>query len=74
MAFETKVFYGFRVANNLSDVINKTQALRVLTLEIGDLDIIRGVRSGNDFDGQAGASASRFDFQAISVSRRHWTI
>ena len=62
MAFETKVYYGFKVSNNLSDVINKSQALRVLTLEIGDIDIIRGVRSGND----NGASATRFDFQAMS--------
>ena len=62
MAFETKVYYGFKVGNNLSDVINKSQALRILTLEIGDIDIIRGVRSGND----GGASASREDFQAMS--------
>ena len=62
MAFETKVYYGFKVSNNLSDVINKSQALRVLTLEIGDIDIIRGVRSGNE----GGTSATRFDFQSMS--------
>lgn len=42
MAFGSTIFYGYKVSNNLSDVIDKDLALQRLTLNIGDLDIIRG--------------------------------
>lgn len=42
MAFETEVYYGYRISNNLSDVINSSEALKTIGLNIGDLDIIRG--------------------------------
>lgn len=58
MAFETQVLYGFKVSNNLSDVIDKTLALRRLNLKIGDLEIIRGAASED--------GASRQDLTAIS--------
>jgi Leucine-rich repeat (LRR) protein len=58
MAFQTPVFYGYRVDSNLSDVINKNLALENILIDINDLDIIRGVSSET--------GASRFDFQALS--------
>ena len=42
MAFGLRTFYGYKVNNNFSDVIDTDLALRRLTLNIGDLDIIRG--------------------------------
>lgn len=58
MAFQTPVFFGYRVDSNLSDVINKNTALSNINLNINDLDVIRGVSSEE--------GATRFDFQAIS--------
>jgi hypothetical protein len=58
MAYETPTFYGFKVNNNLSDVIDKNLALKRLTLNIGDINIIRGAASE---DGSA-----REDLIAIS--------
>lgn len=58
MAFETPVFYGYRVDSNLSDIINKNLALENILIDINDLDIIRGVASEE--------GATRFDFQALS--------
>lgn len=58
MSYKTPTFYGFKVNNNLSDVIDKNLALKRLTLNIGDIDIIRGA---NSIDG-----ASREDLIAIS--------
>lgn len=58
MAYETPTYYGFKVNNNLSDVINKAAVLKNLTLNIGDLNIIRGAAS---IDG-----AIREDLVAIS--------
>jgi len=58
MAFQTPVFFGYRVDSNLSDVINKNQALLNINLDINDLEVIRGVSSEE--------GATRFDFQAIS--------
>ena len=58
MSYETPTFYGFRVNNNLSDVIDKNAALKRLTLNIGDIDIIRGAASAD--------GAVREDLIAIS--------
>ena len=58
MAFGTQVFYGFKVTNNLSDVIDTDLALDRLNLKIGDLNIIRGAASE--------LGASREDLIAIS--------
>ena len=57
-AFQTPVFFGYRVDSNLSDVINKNLALSNINLDINDLEVIRGVSSEE--------GATRFDFQAIS--------
>jgi len=46
MAFTTPVFFGYRVDSNLSDVIDKNQALSNVLLDINDLQVIRGVASG----------------------------
>lgn len=43
MAFETNVYYGYKASNNLSDVIDRENALFKIGLNIGDLNIIRGV-------------------------------
>jgi Leucine-rich repeat (LRR) protein len=43
MAFETNVYYGYKASSNLSDVIDKEDALFKIGLNIGDLNIIRGV-------------------------------
>jgi len=45
MAYGTQVYYGFKVSNNLSDIIDTNLALRRLNLNIGDLEIIRGAAS-----------------------------
>lgn len=70
MAFERPVFFGYRVGSNLSDVIDKNEALSNILIEPNDLDIIRGAGSGNTFVGeefdQRSTSVSRFDFQALS--------
>jgi hypothetical protein len=58
MAFESLVYYGFKATNNLSDVINSDLAIKRLTLDIGDLDIIRGAASIR--------GASREDLVAVS--------
>lgn len=58
MSYKTPTFYGFRVNNNLSDIIDKTVALKRLTLNIGDIDIIRGAASSD--------GAIREDLIAIS--------
>jgi len=58
MSYQTPTYYGFRVNNNLSDVIDKTVALKRLTLNIGDIDIIRGAASSD--------GATREDLIAIS--------
>jgi Leucine-rich repeat (LRR) protein len=42
MAFGTQRYYGYRVSNNFSDVIDTDLALERLRLNIGDLNIIRG--------------------------------
>lgn len=42
MAFETQVYYGYKIGNNLADVIDSDAALRTIGLNVGDLDIIRG--------------------------------
>jgi Leucine-rich repeat (LRR) protein len=57
MAFETQRFYGYRVSNNFSDVIDTELALERLTLNIGDLNIIRGASN---------AGAIRQDLIALS--------
>lgn len=57
MAFETQVFYGYKINNNLADVIDPDDALQVIGLNIGDLDIIRGASQ---------AGAVREDVIAIS--------
>lgn len=57
MAYRTQVLYGYKVSNNLSDIINSRLALERLSLNIGDLDIIRGADS---------AGASRQDLVAVS--------
>lgn len=57
MAYQTQVYYGYKVSNNLSDVINSRLALERLSLNIGDLDIIRGADN---------AGASRADLIAVS--------
>lgn len=62
MAFGTRVFYGFKVTNNLSDIINANLALQRLNLNIGDLDVIRGAASE--------LGASREDLIAISGLNR----
>lgn len=58
MAYETPTYYGFKVNNNLSDVIDKNLALKRLNLNIGDLDIIRGAASEE--------GATRDDLIAVS--------
>lgn len=57
MAFSTRVFYGYKISNNLSDVIDKTEALRIIGLNIGDLEVIRGASQ---------AGALRQDVIAVS--------
>ena len=57
MAYQTQVYYGYKVSNNLADVINSRLALERLSLNIGDLDIIRGADN---------AGASREDLVAVS--------
>jgi len=42
MAFKTQVYYGYKIENNLADVINSNEALQTIGLNVGDLDIIRG--------------------------------
>lgn len=42
MAIPTQRYYGFRVNNNLADVIDANLALSRINLNIGDLDVIRG--------------------------------
>lgn len=58
MAFTIPVIFGYRVDNNLSDVINRNLALQNILLDINDLDVIRGVASET--------GATRFDFQALA--------
>lgn len=58
MSYETPTYYGLRVNNNLSDVIDKAAVLKRLTLNIGDLNIIRGAASAD--------GATRSDLVAIS--------
>jgi Leucine-rich repeat (LRR) protein len=57
MAYQTRVYYGYKVSNNLADVINTRLVLERLSLNIGDLDIIRGADN---------AGASREDLVAVS--------
>jgi len=45
MAYITPTLYGYKIANNLSDVTDKDLAIERLSLNIGDLDIIRGAAS-----------------------------
>lgn len=67
MAFERPVLFGYRVDSNLSDVIDKNEALSNILLDINDLQVIRGVASGITIeDDQTSSSASRFDFQSLS--------
>ena len=58
MSYKTATYYGYRVGNNLSDVIDKVSALRELNLNIKDLDIIRSAASTD--------GATREDLIAIS--------
>jgi Leucine-rich repeat (LRR) protein len=57
MAYQTRTFYGYKVSNNFSDVIDPRLALERLKLNIGDLDIIRGAVE---------AGAAREDLIAVS--------
>jgi hypothetical protein len=57
MAFQTQRIYGYKVSNNLTDVINPELALQRIGLNIGDLDIIRGAEE---------AGADRIDVIALS--------
>lgn len=57
MAFKTQRIYGYKVSNNLTDVINPELALKIIGLNIGDLDIIRGATN---------AGAARIDVIAVS--------
>jgi len=58
MAYTTPTYYGYKITNNLSDITNKNLAIQRLTLNIGDLNIIRGAASSD--------GAVREDLIAIS--------
>lgn len=44
-AYDPQTYYGYKINNNLTDVVDKELALERIGLNIGDLDIIRGAAS-----------------------------
>ena len=58
MSYNIPTLYGYKIDNNLSDVINKRIALLRLNIDIDDLEVIRGVASD--------AGATRDDMIAVT--------
>jgi len=46
MSFKSQTYYGYKIGSNLSDMLNKLDALVQLNLNINDLDIIRNADAG----------------------------
>lgn len=59
MALKNTLVFGLDVNVSLADVLNRTECLTNLNLDIRDLELIRGL-------GASGASATSDDFQSIS--------
>ena len=59
MTLKNTLVFGLDVNVSLADVLNRTECLTNLNLDIRDLELIRGL-------GSSGASATSSDFQSIS--------
>lgn len=58
MSFKSQTYYGYKINSNLSDVIDKSDVLEELNLNLDDLDIIRSAASEQ--------GATREDLVAVS--------